>query len=48
MMKKDVVVGLGEIGNPILKILSKNTFTVGFDIDKKLMNEKNFINFQLY
>ena len=25
MMKKDVVVGLGEIGNPILKILSKNT-----------------------
>ena len=30
-MKKDVVAGLGEIGKPILKLLSKNNTTVGFD-----------------
>jgi len=41
-MKKDIVIGLGEIGNPILKILSKNGLTIGFDINKKLMNEKKF------
>jgi UDP-N-acetyl-D-mannosaminuronate dehydrogenase len=39
---KDIVIGLGEIGNPILKLLSKNNLVVGFDIDKKLMNEKQF------
>ena len=43
MMKKDVVVGLGEIGLPILKILSKKEKIVGYDIDKKLMNEKKFL-----
>ena len=37
-MKKDVVVGLGEIGLPILKLLSKQNNVVGYDIDKKLMN----------
>ena len=42
-MKKDVVVGLGEIGLPILKILSKKEKIVGYDIDKKLMNEKKFL-----
>ena len=45
MMKKDIVVGLGEIGNPILKILSKNGLVVGFDIDEKLMNSKKFNRF---
>ena len=34
-MKKDVVAGLGEIGSPILKLLSKKYNVVGFDIDKK-------------
>jgi UDP-N-acetyl-D-mannosaminuronate dehydrogenase len=43
MMKKDVVAGLGEIGLPILKILSKKEKIVGYDIDKKLMNEKKFL-----
>lgn len=37
---KDVVAGLGEIGMPILKIISKNTKVVGFDIDEKLVNKK--------
>jgi len=43
MMKKDIVAGLGEIGLPILKILSKKEKIVGYDIDKKLMNEKKFL-----
>ena len=39
-MKKDIVAGLGEIGLPILKLLSKNGNTVGYDLNKILMNEK--------
>ncbi|WP_268544234.1 hypothetical protein [Candidatus Nitrosotenuis cloacae] len=39
---KDVVIGLGEIGSPILKLLSKNNCVTGFDLDKKLMNERQF------
>ncbi|WP_299290867.1 GDP-mannose dehydrogenase [Nitrosopumilus sp.] len=42
MNQKDIVAGLGEIGNPILKLLSKNSISIGFDIDKKLMNIKKF------
>ena len=41
-MKKDVVVGLGEIGNPILKLLSKKNIVVGFDLNRDLMNEIKF------
>ena len=41
-MKKDVVAGLGEIGYPILKLLSKKQTTVGYDIDKSSMNESKF------
>ena len=39
---KDVVVGLGEIGFPILKLLSKSQIVVGYDINPKLMNQKEF------
>lgn len=39
---KDVVVGLGEIGGPILKLLSKSKTIVGYDTNKKLMDEKKF------
>jgi len=42
ILKKDVVVGLGEIGKPILKLLSKNNIVVGFDINPNLMDEKKF------
>ena len=45
-MKKDIVVGLGEIGLPILKLISKKENVVGYDVNKKLMNEKKFIKFQ--
>ena len=37
-MGKDIVIGLGEIGRPILKSLSKSYTTVGYDIDTKLMH----------
>ena len=41
-MKKDVVAGLGEIGNPLLKTLSKNALVIGYDKDIKLMDQKIF------
>ena len=41
-MKKDVIVGLGEIGKPILKLLSKDNIIVGFDVNHYLMNKSKF------
>ena len=46
-MKKDVVVGLGEIGLPILKLISKKETVVGYDLNKKLMDEKKFNKFDI-
>ena len=46
--QKHVVVGLGEIGIPICKVLSKNTITVGYDLDKKLMNLKKIEKYENY
>ena len=34
--KKQIVAGLGEIGKPTLKLISKVHLTVGYDIDSKL------------
>jgi len=45
-MKKDIVVGLGEIGNPILKILSKKNIVVGFDLNHDLMNKTKFKKYE--
>ena len=42
IMKKNVVAGLGEIGLPILKILSKKENIVGYDLNEKLMNKNKF------
>lgn len=42
MIKKVVVAGLGEIGSPMLQLISKAVPTVGYDIDKKLMDQKKF------
>ena len=39
-MKKDIVVGLGEIGMPIYKILSKSFPVEGIDKNTKLINVK--------
>ena len=47
MNYKNVVAGLGEIGNPILKLISKNEICVGYDINPKLMNQSKFKKFQL-
>ena len=38
-MKKDVIAGLGEIGKPIFKLLSKGNTVVGFDLNPDLMDE---------
>ena len=46
IMNKDVVAGLGEIGLPILKLISKKENAVGYDLNKKLMNEKKFKKFE--
>ena len=43
---KDVVVGLGEIGKPILQLISKKKLTVGFDIDSKLMDMNEYKKFK--
>ena len=43
---KDVVAGLGEIGYPILKTLSKKQTTIGYDIDKRLMSKSKFKTLQ--
>ncbi len=41
-MKKDIIVGLGEIGKPILKLLSKRNIVVGFDLNHDLMDQIKF------
>jgi len=43
---KNVVVGLGEIGYPILQLLSKKTIIVGYDTNEKLMNIEQFKKFK--
>ena len=42
MSRKNIVVGLGEIGKPILEVISKDNLCVGYDIDSKLMNKNKF------
>jgi len=37
---KDVVAGLGEIGLPFLKLLSKSNNSVGYDINSELVDKK--------
>lgn len=46
MVNKNVVAGLGEIGGPILQIISKACPAVGFDINKKSMDMKKFERYQ--
>ena len=45
-MKKDVVAGIGEIGKPILKLLSKDNIVVGFDLNHDLMDDKKFESYK--
>ena len=46
MKTKDIVVGLGEIGYPILKLISKSSIVVGFDKNKNLMNLNEIKKYQ--
>ena len=39
---KNIVAGLGEIGTPILQLLSKKTICVGYDLNPKLMDKEKF------
>ena len=45
-MNKDIVAGLGEIGLPILKLISKKEIVVGYDLNTKLMNSRKFKKFE--
>ena len=38
---KDIVAGLGEIGTPILRLISSATNAEGYDINPQLVNQKN-------
>ena len=46
MITKDVVVGLGQIGKPILKLISKSTIVVGFDKNANLINKSKFEKYE--
>ena len=46
-MKKDIVAGIGEIGKPILKLLSKHGVVVGFDSNPDLMDERKFEKYEI-
>ena len=48
LKSKNIVCGLGEIGKPIFQMISKKSLTVGYDIDKKLMNTSQFNNYKNY
>jgi len=48
LKKKDIVVGLGEIGSPILRLVSKGITAVGYDKNPKIMNRKKFDRFSEY
>ena len=43
---KDIVIGLGEIGMPLLKLISKGTIAVGYDVNPKTMDKKKFEHFK--
>lgn len=46
MVKKNVVAGLGEIGTPILQLISKHVLTVGYDTNPKLVDKKKFKKYE--
>ena len=38
ILKKNIVAGLGEIGLPLLKLISTNNLAAGYDTNPKLTN----------
>ncbi len=45
---KDVVAGLGEIGKPVFRVISKATNTIGYDINQNLINKKKLKKFEKF
>ena len=46
MIKKTVVAGLGEIGRPILQLISKTEPSIGYDVNPKLINKNKFKKYE--
>lgn len=46
MKKKIVVAGLGEIGKPIMNLISKEYLTVAYDINPKLVNKNKIKKYE--
>lgn len=45
-MKKNIVAGLGEIGEPILRLISKQCTAVGYDTNPKLVNRRQLNKYE--
>jgi len=46
LKKKDIVAGLGEIGIPLLQLISKYNIVIGYDVNPKLVNKKKFSQYK--
>ena len=46
LLQKNLVVGLGEIGSPILQLISKNNIAVGYDLNPKFMDQNKYEKFK--
>src|SRR5712692_8859060 len=46
LAQKNVIAGLGEIGSPILQLISKVSIAVGFDTNEKLMDKKKLKRYE--
>lgn len=46
MITKNIVAGLGEIGKPLLRLISKSTIAVGYDINPKLIDKKKLEKYE--
>ena len=46
VLKKDVVAGLGEIGSPILQLISKRNPAIGYDINQNLIDIKKYEKYE--
>jgi len=46
--EKDVVAGLGEIGYPILKLISKTVPVIGYDINPRLLDQRKLKRYQSF
>lgn len=48
MIKKDIVAGIGEIGQPILQLISNSTLAVGYDINPKFTDQQKLKQLEKY